>query len=294
MLLSIVTLNYGKSHLTLASLASLFGQFAEEFKENKIELIIVDNASPDDSVAEIIKVLKEKKYPNVHLIANKANDGFGKGCNIGAKHAKGKYILFLNNDTEVKDKGILRMVEYMEKHEEAAFLGGPLSNFDGSSQQSVGTFYSPFKVLLLLTGMQRFGVVDKNPDQITEVEWVKGALLMVRKDVFEKLKGFDENIFMYTEDMELCYRAHLNGYKIFFYPDVKVFHQDQGSSNRTFAIVNIYKNLLYFYKKHRSRSEYIFLKTLLRTKAMTLIGVGRVLRRPYFTQTYEKALKATG
>ena len=116
---------------------------------------------------------------------------------------------------------------------------------------------------------------------------------MFRKDVFERLNGFDENIFMYTEDMEICYRAKKLGYGISFYPNVTVLHQDTGSSNRSFAIVNIYKNLLYFYKKHRSIPEYIFLKFLLQTKAITLIGVGHVLRKSYFTQTYEKALKAT-
>ena len=116
---------------------------------------------------------------------------------------------------------------------------------------------------------------------------------MIRSEVFTRLGGFDEKIFMYTEDMELCYRAKLAGYAVYFYPDVKVFHADQGSSNRTFAIVNIYRNLLYFYQKHRSHKEYLYIKTLLRTKAFALIAAGRLTKNEYLTQTYEKALKVS-
>lgn len=273
-------------------MASLYKHFASEFKNDSIELIIVDNASGDDSVAILTKEIKEKNYKNFIVIANSENAGFGKGCNLGASKAKGKTILFLNNDTVVKDRGILDMLQFMEDKKEVAILGGPLTNFDGSEQTSVGTFYNALNVIFLLAGLQRVGVVDKNPTEITRVDWVKGALLMIRKDVQEKLKGFDENIFMYTEDMELCYRAKLAGLKVFFFPGVRVYHQDQGSSNRTFAIVNIYKNLLYFYKKHKTLQEYLFVKSLLRTKAITLIGVGKLTHNEYYTQTYEKALKA--
>lgn len=274
-------------------MASLWKQFAAEFTSGRIELIIVDNDSADKSVAQIEKTIKESKYKNISLLKNKKNDGFAKGCNIGAAHAKGNYILFLNNDTIVADAGIIKMKEYMDRHEKIAILGGKLLNVDGTQQACVGTFYSPISVMLLLAGMQKYGVVDKNPDKITKVDWVKGGLLMVRESVFKKLKGFDENIFMYTEDMEFCYRANQHGFDVYFYPDITVYHKETGSSNRTFAIVHIYKNLLYFYKKHRSYPEYLFVKFLLRTKAMALIGIGKVKKNNYYIQTYEKALEAT-
>lgn len=293
MILSIVTLNYNKSHLTVACMESLYNFFHKEFADGIFELIIVDNASPDNSVENLQKTIKDAGYKNVHLIDNKSNDGFGKGCNIGAKTAKGNYILFLNNDTVVKDTNLLQMIEYMDKNKNVAILGGQLTNPDGSPQPSVGSFYTPLKVFLLLAGMQRYGLVDKNPESIIKVDWVKGGLLMIRKEVFKELHGFDEKIFMYTEDMELCYRAKLYGYSVYFYPYIKIYHKETGSSNRTFAIVNIYKNLLYFYKKHRSYAEYLFVKTLLRSKALTLIGLGRITKNSYYIQTYEQALKAT-
>ena len=293
MLLTIIILNYKRAELTSACLASLYEQFAKEFSNNHMEIILIDNASSDDSVERLQETIKVKHYSNCHLIENKQNDGFSKGVNKGAEKAKGQYYLFLNNDTVVKDKGIWDMVQYMEKHPEASILGGKLSNDDGTDQPSVGKFYTPTQATLLMLGLQRYSLIDKNPEQISEVDWVKGGLLMIRCEVFKKLHGFDENIFMYTEDMELCYRAKKKGYKIYFYPAIKVLHEETGSSNRTFAIVNIYTNLLYFYKKHRTHGEYLYLKSLLRAKAVALMGIGRLLGNSYLVQTYEKAFKVT-
>jgi len=290
MLVSIVTLNFRKSELTIACMVSLYKVCKKEFENNTIELIIVDNASGDDSVNVLQQEIKEKHYKNIILIPNKTNSGFGAGCNVGAAKAKGSHIVFLNNDTVVKDKGILDMALYMEKHPQIAILGGQLRNFDGTLQPCAGKFYTLGNVILLLAGMQRYGLLDKSPEKIEEVDWVKGGLLMIRKDVFEKLHGFDEKIFMYTEDMELCYRAHLAGYKIYFYPRVTILHAEHGSSNRTFAIVNIYKNLLYFYKKHRSKTEYTILRFLLRSKAMTAIGIGKLSHNAYLVNTYQQAI----
>lgn len=291
MLLSIVILNFNKLQLTRACLASLYDQFKDKFIDNQMEIILVDNASEDNSVDELHEVIKQNNYKNCLLVANKTNDGFSKGVNKGAAKGKGKYYLFLNNDTEVTDKGVWDMVQYLETHEAIAILGGKLSNEDGSEQPSVGKFYTPMQVTMLMLGLQRYALIDKNPEKVTEVDWVKGALFMIRSEIFKKLGGFDEKIFMYTEDMELCYRAKQNGYKTYFYPGVKVIHQETGSSNRSFAVVNIYSNLLYFYKKHRSAGEYLYLKSLLRTKAVALIGIGRLLRNSYLVQTYEKAFK---
>lgn len=293
MLLSVITLNYKKVDLTLDCIKSLYSQFGEKFEDNTIELIIVDNASGDRSVEVLKKTIHQAKFKNIQLLANSENAGFGKGCNLGAKEAKGKYILFLNNDTIIKDRGILDMVSFLDQHPEVAILGGQLCNMDGSGQSSTGNFYTIPRVFMFLLGLQRYKLIDNSPKTVSKVDWVKGGFFMIRADVFLKLKGFDENIFMYTEDMELCYRAANAKYSTYFYPYAKVLHVDQGSSNRTFAVINIYENLLYFYKKHRSREEYIFLKTLLKTKALFLYMIGRIFRNSYLSQTYEKALKVS-
>ncbi len=292
MKLSIITINTKKKELTIQCMESLYDVYRAEFENGIMELIIVDNNSDDDSVASMKAVIKKGNFKNFNIIESNKKLGFGSNNNLGVKQAKGEYILLLNNDTIVKS-GIVEMLEYMEKHPEAAILGGSLKNFDATPQPSAGKFYTPVNAIMLMLGMQRFDLLDTSPKTISQVDWVKGALLMIRKDVFDKLGGFDEKIFMYTEDMELCYRAHLVGYKIFFYPEVDVRHKDQGSSNRTFAIVNIYKNLQYFYKKHRPIWEYWLIKFVLRTKASALVVIGKLLRNTYLTSTYEEALATT-
>lgn len=290
MKLSIVSLNFIKKELTMQCMESLYAVYSEEFKKNEFEFIVVDNASGNNSVEVLENFIKKNNYKNFQVIANKKNAGFGGGNNAGAAQAKAKYLLFLNNDTQVKDNGVADMVSYLEKNPSIAILGGPLKNTDGTPQPSSGKFYTLISALMLLLGFQRFGFLDQSPSTIEKVDWVKGALLMIKKDVFEKLGGFDEKIFMYTEDMELCYRAHKSGYAVYFYPYVSVLHKDQGSSNRTFAIVNIYKNILYFYKKHRSFGEYVFISFLLKSKAILLIIIGKILHNTYLTTTYEQAL----
>src|SRR5438128_30896 len=102
MLLSVVTLNYTKCHLTLQCIASLYEQFENELKESEMEIILVDNKSPDESLKIISDEIKKQKYKNISLYPNEKNAGFGAGNNFGVKQARGKYILFLNNDTIVK------------------------------------------------------------------------------------------------------------------------------------------------------------------------------------------------
>ncbi len=291
MLLSIIILNYKKKDLTLSCIKSLYEQFSHQFKINIFEAIVVDNASNDDSVSALQEEIKKKNYKNMKVIASPENTGYGKGCNLGAQYTKGTYLLFLNNDTLIKDKGIVEMVHFMNMHRDIAILGGQLSNFDGSKQPSTGKFYTLYNTFLLLLGMQKYGVLDKNPSTISQVDWVKGGLFMIRTEVFKALSGFDEKIFMYTEDMELCYRANLEGYKTYFYPFVTVVHAEHGSSSRTFAIIYIYKGLLYYYKKHKNYLEYSIIKTLLYMKAVTAIIIGNITRNSYLVKTYKQAIR---
>lgn len=291
MLLSIITLNFKKPQLTIVCLESINKKFSQELKDKEIEVIVIDNNSEDNSVEKIKTFIKNKQLNNVKVISNDKNLGFGKGCNEAAKEAKGELLLFLNNDTIINDDGVLRMAKYMQDNQDVSILGGQLRNSDGTPQASSGKFYTLFYAFLLLLGGQKFGLLDKSPTKISEVDWVKGGLFMIKRSIFEKLSGFDENIFMYTEDMELCYRARNSGFKTFFYPDVNVTHQEHGSASKSFAIAQIYKGLLYFYKKHRSYAEYLFLKFILVAKATILIVLGTILRNNYLVKTYKQAVQ---
>ena len=286
--LSIIILSYNTADLTLKCLKSIQDQYKKQFKSGEFEIIVVDNASSDTSVSEISNI--QFQISNFKLIRNKENVGFSIGNNIGAINAKGKYLLFLNSDTEVLDRGFLGMVDYLDKNENVGVLGAKLLNQDGSSQRSAGKFYNILNVFLMLFGGEKIASIRFSPDKTKEVDWVSGAALMIKKELFDKLSGFDEKIFMYMEDMELCFRVKGLGFKTVFYSDIKILHKELGSSNREFAIINIYKNLLYFYGKHKNFLEYMLIKLLLYLKAILAIAIGAITHNSYLTLTYKKAL----
>lgn len=285
MRLSIVVINYNTRDLTLKCIRSLINQYKKQIYDKEFEIIVVDNASKDGSV-QSFKTIKE-----IILIENKENFGFSKGNNIGAKKASGKYILFLNSDTEVKDKGILGMIDFLEQNPKVGILGGKLLNSDGSIQPSSEKFYSLANLIVVLLGGERAGLIRKNPNSLEKVDAVSGASLMIRRNLFEELKGFDENFFMYMEDMEICYRAEKKGFYTYFFPEIELIHKELGSSNRSFAINQIYKGLLYFYMKHKPYWQYLIVKTFLIAKALVALLIGGITNNSYLKRTYWGALK---
>ncbi len=290
MRLSVILLNYKRKELTIACVTSLYRQYKKQLEKGEFEIIIVDNLSKDGSVAYLTKEIKKKKWEAVTLIANTENAGFGKGCNLGAEKSKGEYLLFLNNDTQVLDTGFMGMIDFMDSRPYVGNLGGRMENEDRTPQASAGKFYHLFNVTLMLFGLQRFGLIYNSPREIRKVDWVSGGCMMVRKNIFEKIGGFDQNLFMYVEDVDLCFRFKKAGLLTFFYPFVSVMHKGQGSSNKTFAIVNIYKGLVFLYKKHYPSWQVGVLTCILKLKARILIVIGKLSHNKYLISTYEEAL----
>ena len=290
MKLSIVTINFKKPQLTLSCIASVYKQYQKQFERHEFEMFIVDNASGDDSVEIMKKGVEKGKYNNVFLLPSKKNTGFGGGCNFGAVKAKGEYILFLNNDIQVLDTGFIGMTEFLDSRPHVGIVGGRMENENRTLQASAGKFYTFFNAILMIFGLQRVGLLYSSPTKIQKTDWVSGGCMMVRRNLFEKLEGFDENIFMYVEDVEICYRAKKLGYLTYFYPHSTTIHIGQGSSNRTFAIVNIYKGLMYFYQKHQTSWQTNVIKLLLKAKAICFIQVGKLLKNKYLQTTYAQAL----
>ena len=287
MKLSIIILSYNTRELTTDCINSIKEIYEKELKKGEIEIILVDNASTDKSMEAFSKL----NYPNLIIIENKENFGFSKGNNIGAKKAKGSYILFLNSDTEVKDMGLVRMLEFMENNSNVGIAGGRLKNLDNSVQKSAGKFYTLFNIILFLLGGERLGLLRKSSPKVSRTDWVSGACMMVRKDVFEKLGGFEEKLFMYMEDMELCFRAKKKGYLTYFYPNIELLHKERGSSNRTFAIIHIYEGILFFYKKYMPLWQYNLVKRLLILKALFIKNLGKIIGNKYYINTYGQALE---
>lgn len=285
--LSIIILNYNTKELTINCIKSIVEQYKNQLDKKQFEIIVVDNASDDNS----LESLKKLKIEGLKVIESKENLGFSKGCNLGAKNASGDYFLFLNSDTNIKDQGFLKMLDFFQKNEKVGILGAKLKNENGTSQPSAGHFYNLLNLFFMLLGFERLGFLKESPNQIKQVDWVSGASLMIRKKVFEKIGGFDKELFMYFEDVDLCYKAYKKGFLTYFYPEVTLFHKQLGSSNRSFAIFNIYKGILFFYKKHKSNFEYRIARFMLFSKAMLLVVLGKILNNKYLQTTYSDVLK---
>lgn len=278
--LSIIILSYNTKNLLRRCLASIY----RKIKSVNFEIIVVENASYDGSL-EMVK----KEFTNVKLIKNDSNVGFSKGANIGAKKAKKQILLFLNSDIELLSDDFNKVIELLDKDGKAAVIGGLMENPDKTKQRSFGKFYNLFQVGLMLIGGDK-AELPKNVSTEKEVDWVSGGFLFIRKEIFDKFGGFDEKFFMYLEDMELCYRIKKQGYKVLFYPNVKAMHASYASSSRSFAIIQIYKGIIYFYKKHKTTPEYLIVRGLLFSKAFVAFFLGMLTGNSYLTSTYRRAL----
>lgn len=283
MTLSIIILSYNTKELTINCINSIVDQYKQELDKDQFEIIVVDNASMDDSTEAVEKL----KIENLKLIKSPDNLGFSRGCNLGANNAKGSYLLFLNSDTEIKDQGFVKMVEYLEKNEQIGILGGALKNEDGTAQTSAGNFYNLPNLFLMLYGHDK----RVSPKIIQKVDWVSGASLMIKKSIFEKIGGFAKELFMYMEDVELCFKANKKGFLTCFYPEIILYHKELGSGNKSFAIINIYKGILFFYKKYMPRWQYEIARAMLFIKAFYLSNLGKITGKKYLQETYGKALE---
>jgi GT2 family glycosyltransferase len=289
MTLSIITICYNTPELVLECINSIREQFKHEIESSLLEVIVVDNASREEVVNELEKKLKE--VDGVVLVKSDKNLGFGGGNNLGVKKAKGDYLLFLNSDTQVQDRGFLEMIDFAKGKKDVGILGGRLLNFDGGVQKSVGKFFDLFNLAIYLFGGAKLGLIYSAPEKVGKVDWLSGACMLIKKDLFMDIGQFDENMFMYVEDMEICYRVRKKGLMTYYYPGALVKHKEQGSSNRSFAVVNIYKGIVYFYEKHKTSRELGMAKTLLKIKALAVYLLGRISNNSYYTKTYGEALE---
>jgi len=282
--LSIIIPSFNTKNLLDRCLKSIMNSLLSS--NMQYEIIVVDNASKDGT-----RELLKSKYPRVISIFNNSNMGYSKSNNFAITRAKGKYVLLLNSDTVVLKDGIEKLYLYC-KNNPKLFAGGKLLNEDMSSQPSCGPFYTiPVVALMLFTKGDYWGATRYSPNEIRRVDWVSGACLMGKRSSFTDVGLFDESIFMYMEDIEFMYRARLQEYTTIFYPTAQFIHTGAASSgNRKTPVVNIYRGLQYFYKKHGNLFTRSFLGFLLYTKALLALGLGRMIRRGDIVQTYEEAL----
>lgn len=241
--LSIIIVNYrGEKYIKncLASVRDKFGDLAVR------EIIFVNN----DEKKKLI-VANDNYSFNIKIIDSGRNKGFGAGINLGAKEAQGEYLLFLNLDTEILSENIADILDKFKENKKIAIIGPRLVTSKGETQWWCAgkefTFWRLFK--------NNLGIIESKNiwESKNEIfaDWVSGGAMFVRKDVFEKLEGFDEKFFMYFEDEDLCRRARSGGYKILYSPGFTVRHfGGKGRDNWIKQKKQFFKSMLYYIKKY--------------------------------------------
>ncbi len=190
------------------------------------EIIVINDASKEDKIYDYLNSIQNK----VKVIHNKKNNGFLKSCNKGAKLAQGKYLLFLNNDTIPQENWLENLVEIVEKNEKIGAVGAKLIYPDGILQEAGAIIFNDG------SGYNYGRNDDQNKyeyNYVREVDYCSGACLLVRKDVFKKIGGFDEKFSpAFYEDTDLCFSIRKLGYKVMYQPKSKVIHFEGASCGR--------------------------------------------------------------
>ena len=283
--LSVIILSYNTKDILDKCLQSLQLSVVSCQKNlgNKIQIIVLDNASSDGSV-EMVK----KNHPEVDLIESKENTGYSKGNNLAFKKAKYPLILFLNSDVYLQEDSLEKALLNF-KNPDCDGLGIKLQFENGKFQPSAGDLPNFFNIYLWIFGFAKLPILENiNPyhptdpsyfNELRKVGWVTGAFFMLRKEVFEKVLGFDENLFMYAEEVEMCKRISKKGCKIWYVPTITATHLHAASSNfdTSPAFVSEIKGLSYYFKKYY-KNYYWFYKIImikgliLRIIVFTLFG----------------------
>ena len=212
------------------------------------EIIVVDNNSSDDSCTMI-----KNNFPNVILIENEENTGFSKGNNIGVNKAIGKYVCILNPDTVVAEDTFVNLLKIGEEQEKLGILGCQL--IDGSGNylpESKRNIPSPSIALKKLLGKSKLYYANNlNPNDSGKVEILVGAFMLINRDVYNLVNGFDEDYFMYGEDIDLSYRILKKGYTNYYAGSETVIHFKGESTLRDKLYAKRFYNAMnIFYRKH--------------------------------------------
>lgn len=297
--LSIIIVNFNTSDLLRKCLNKVYKALSFGKIEKESEVVVVDNASSDDSVSMV-----QKHFPKVIIIRNTQNLGFAKANNCGIKKSIGKYVLLLNSDTEMEKNVLINLLNIIKSDPAIGVVGGKLSNPDSTIQSSAGFFPHLSKVFcwmffiddipIISKLIKSYHIQDKGFYQKEHyVDWVTGACFMLRKEIIDTTGLMDEDIFMYGEEMEWCYRIKKSGYQVIYTPDAYVLHHKGASGAASDAgILEEFKALLYFYKKHKAGWQLSFLRLFLRTGALLRVVIFGIIGR-YHTRIpiYAKVFK---
>ena len=223
-----------------------------------VEVIVVDSASADDSVA-----MMRDQFSWVRLIPCDENVGFPRGNNIGLAEALGTHLLLLNPDTVILEDALPKMVAYLQAHSDVGALGPQLLNPDGSIQSSRRRFPTAATGFLESTWLEglapgvlrRYYALDLPDDATADVDWLTGACIMVPRAIYEEIGGLDEGYYMYSEELDWCRRIKATGRRVVYFPAAQVTHHIGKSSEQavTARHINFQRAKLRYFRKYHGR-----------------------------------------
>lgn len=249
------------------------------------EVLVVDNCSQDGS-AEMVKT----EYPQVRLIENSANVGFGSANNQAIHASSGRHVLLLNSDTQVLPGALETLAGYLDATPEAGAAGARLLNGDGSLQESCHpspTLGSELWRMFHLDRLRPVAVYSMerwDTRQTRYVDVLKGACILLRREVIDQVGVFDEDFFMYSEEVDLCYRIGKGGWKLAWVPEAQVVHYE-GQSTRQMAsemFIHLYQGKIRYFRKHYGPAAVTVYKAILlaATLSRLLLTPVAFLERP--------------
>lgn len=316
MLLSVIIVSYNTQELTVQTINSVVSSTKNsKIFTDKIEILVVDNNSSDSTVKELKKLKQQIQIP-LTVIQNTDNPGFGAANNQALSQATGEYILFLNSDTIVQESALEILIQRFQQQTETTLerlgiLSPTLLNADCSYQPQGGTLPSLTSLFVhmcmlddlpiigtYLPSTQHTGKTTRfdleylsRVDEPIQVDWVAGTAMMIPKTALDEFGAFDQNIFMYGEDMELCMRAHNHHYTVALDPTAQVIHLQNQSSSQKNALKGEFSGYVYIFSKHKSAiyaqlaKMLLELGTLLRIFLFTFIS-----KKPELVSIYREIL----
>lgn len=239
--LSVIIVSWNTCDLLTQAIESLHATYVGD---DGLEIIVVDNASADDTAAVV-----RERYPRVRLIELGENLGFAGGNNRGIAEARSEFLLLLNSDTRVLPGALSQLMSYLRSHPKVGMVGPRLLNADGTTQSSRRRFPSLLTLFLESTWLQkaaprgelaRFYMADAPDSEAHQVDWITGAAMMVRREVVRDVGGLDEGYFMYSEELDWCRRIREAGWEIAYTPAAEIVHYGGKSSDQVVPARHIY------------------------------------------------------
>ncbi len=307
--LSIIIVNY-KSHNFLGKcLTSIY----QKVKDIDFEIIVVDNASNDNGPQKI-----KENFPEVRHIVNSKNLGFSGACNQALRETSSEYILLLNPDTKIVDSNLNEMVKFLDENQDIGILGCKILNEKQEEQRTAFPRRTVMREILdivpymklekILPGYwtdRRYDKLIKERKDPFEVFWVTGACLLFRKRVLDDIGLLDEGFFLFSEDVDFCWRAQRKGWKVIYFPRIKVVHTVGGSSLEDaesfyLRLFHSYARRIHFGHKYYGRLGNALIRTVMFIDLLTrlaYINLGfnkdsSLPRRKAKLKAYKEALRA--